>query len=121
MYKLMILIEPQDDWTSIDEAWPQFLHHAENMPGLLREVTCRVDDVLYGDSSYALIHELHFENQDAARKAMASPEGRMAGKILQALTNGRMTLLLADHKEDELENIRKFKSPIKKDTDVDIR
>jgi hypothetical protein len=42
--------------------------------------------------------------------AMASPQGRAAGKLLQAMTRGQLTLYLADHKEDDLENILKFKA-----------
>jgi uncharacterized protein (TIGR02118 family) len=109
MYKLIILIEKQDDWGAYDDTWPQFLHHAESMPGLLREVTCRVDTVLYGSSTFAIIHELHFESREALQEAMSSQAGRAAGKVLQSMTGGRMTLLFADHKEDEMENIRRYK------------
>lgn len=109
MFKLMILIENLDDWTTFDNSWPQFLHQAEDMPGLRREVTNRVDSVLYGTGNYAVIHELYFDSLAAAEEAMSSPPGREAGKILQRITDGRMTLLFADHKEDDIENIRKYK------------
>jgi len=42
--------------------------------------------------------------------AMASPQGQAAGSVLQQLTAGRMTLLVAEHREDSLENIRKQSS-----------
>jgi uncharacterized protein (TIGR02118 family) len=110
MHKLMILIDSLADWTAFDDTWPQFLHQAEDMPGLKREVTSRVDSVLYGKGRYAVIHELYFDSLDAAQEAMSSKPGREAGKILQAITDGQMTLLFADHKEDDIENIRKYKS-----------
>lgn len=108
MYKLIILIEDQDDWERFDAAWPQFLHEAERMPGLQREVTSRVGTVLFGNAPYVLIHELYFDSQQAAQQAMASEPGSRAGHILQQITKGRMTLLFADHREDDIENIRRY-------------
>ena len=110
MHKLMILIEALEDWTLFDDSWPQFLHHAEEMPGLRREVTSRVDSVLYGKGGYVIIHELFFDSLASAQEAMSSTPGREAGKILQGITGGRMILMFADHKEDDIENIRKYKS-----------
>ncbi len=109
MYKLVIMIGPLDNWAAFDDAWPRFLHQVENMPGLRREATSRVDAILYGTSQVALIHELYFDSQAGARQAMESPSGSAAGQLLQAMTRGQMTLFLADHKEDDLENILKFK------------
>jgi uncharacterized protein (TIGR02118 family) len=108
MHKLVILIEHTEDEAALDAAWPQFLHLAESMPGLRRETTSRVEQYLYGPSLMALVHELYFDSLEAAQSAMASPQGRLAGRQLQAMTGGRMALFFAEHKEDELENIRKF-------------
>ena len=115
MHKLMILIETLDDWTIFDDTWPQFLHQAEDMPGLRREVTSRVDSVLFGKGDYAVIHELYFDSLGAAQEAMSSTPGREAGRILQGITGGRLTLLFADHKEDDIENIRKYKNADEED------
>jgi uncharacterized protein (TIGR02118 family) len=109
MYKLVILIGPLDNWAAFDEAWPLFLHEVENMPGLRREATSRVDTVLYGTAPVAFVHELFFDSLDDAQGAMASPQGRAAGRLLQAMTGGQLTLYLADHKEDDLENILKYR------------
>lgn len=111
MYKLVIMIGPLDNWAAFEEAWPRFLNQVEGMPGLLREATSRVDTILYGSAPVAFIHELYFDSLEAARQAMASPAGSAAGKLLQAMTRGQVTLFLADHKEDELENILKYKKP----------
>ena len=109
MYKLVIMIGPLENWAAFDDAWPDFLHEVENMPGLRREATSRVDTVLFGSTPVAFVHELFFDLLDGARAAMASPQGRGAGKLLQVMTGGHLTLYLADHKEDALENILKFK------------
>lgn len=109
MHKLVILVETPEDLDTFDDLWPKFLHHAERMDGLKREATSRIDNVLYGNSSYYLIHELFFDSQQAIQTAMTSDAGQSAGEILQRMTQGRMVLMLADHKEDDLENILKFK------------
>lgn len=111
MQKLVILVEPLDDERAFDDAWPQFLQLSERMPGLMREATCRVEDVLYGRYQPVFIHEMFFESIGAIQAAMSSPDGQAAGELLQKMTAGRMTLLIADHKEDEMENIRKYHSP----------
>ena len=110
MHKLVILIETLEDQAFTD-AWPEFLHAAEQMPGLLRESTSQVDDILFGATSYSLIHELYFETPQALQRGMSSPQGQEAGRILQEMTQGKMVLLFADHKEDDLERIRRFHQP----------
>ena len=107
MYKLVILIEPQDHNPEFDQRWPQFLAAAERLPGLRREVTSRVDRVLSGSMSAQLMHELHFDSLKAAGTAMASPEGQAAGALLQEISGGKVTLMLADHSQDDLAHIRK--------------
>jgi len=111
MYKLVILIEPLDDASAFESSWPDFLHHSERMPGLRREATSRVDAMVLGQIPVGLMHELFFDNQASAQQAMTSLHGRQAGKVLQQITQGKMTLFFADHKEDEMENIRRYQKP----------
>jgi uncharacterized protein (TIGR02118 family) len=108
MYKLTILIEPPHDLQAFEDSWPRFLHQAERMPGLQREATVRVVDTLFGESQIYKIHELFFENREALQAAMASSPGQAAGQVLQGITAGRMTLLIAEHREDSIENLRKY-------------
>ena len=103
-----MLIETPEDTLSFDEAWPTFLRQAEKMPGLAREATIRITNVLFGSDHIYMIHELFFENQTDLHAAMASPQGQASGQILQKITGGRMTLLIAEHKEDHIENILKY-------------
>ena len=118
MYKLVILIEPQLDILRFEDSWPKFLEYAEKMPGLIRETTSRVDRVLAGNCMVEKVHELYFESMEAALEAMASPDGQAAGKILQAMTGGNMTLMLAHHLEDELENIKRYRAGADDDADA---
>lgn len=109
MYKLIILVES----TSIPgfhNFWPRFLHAAESIPGLRRESTSRINQVLYGDVQYALVHELYFDSLPALQAGLASPSGKEAGRLLQDMTGGRVKLLIADHSEDDLENIRRYRT-----------
>ena len=104
VHKLVILIEPPTDLVGFEESWPLFLHEAERMPGLLSEASIRVVDTLYGEHQIYKIHEFFFENRKNLKKAMTSPCGQAAGKILQQITNGKMMLLTADHWEDRFES-----------------
>jgi len=110
MHKLVILIGPLEDRRTLDDAWPDFLHQAELMPGLQRESTSHVESVLYGTGQYIQMHELFFNSLPELQAAMASAPGNAAGSLLQKMTQGKMSLLIADHKEDDLENIRKHKT-----------
>jgi uncharacterized protein (TIGR02118 family) len=108
MYKLVILIESDVNEKSLNDLWSQFLHNVEQMPGLLKETTSHIDRILYGDHKCSLIHELYFNSMETLQEAMSSPSGCIAGEVLQKMTGGKMTLLLADHREENLVNIRKF-------------
>lgn len=109
MFKIIILIGPVAETPAFGEEWPQFLHHAEAMPGLLREATIRVKQAFYGESDIRMIHELYFENRPKLNMAMASHPGQAAGQVLQQITGGQMNLLVAEHKEDSIENLRSYR------------
>ena len=111
MYKLVIWIEPLADWGRFEAEWPAFLRLAEALPALRREATSRVEQFLYGDARCRWVHELFFDTLAEAQSAMASPAGQAAGRRLQQMTGGRMTLFLAEHKEDDLAHIHQFSSP----------
>lgn len=110
MHKLVILFDMPEDWQAFDDTWPQFLHQVEEMPGLRREAFCRVESFFFGSCRIVQMHELFFDSFDEAQQAMASPEGQAAGQLLQAMTGGRMSLFIADHKEDDLSRIKQFKT-----------
>jgi uncharacterized protein (TIGR02118 family) len=119
MYKLIILVE-STSMPGFHNFWPRFLHAAENIPGLHRESTSRVSQVLYGDVQYALVHELYFDSLPALQAGLASPSGKEAGRLLQDMTGGRIKLLIADHSEDDLENIRRYRT-LKQDENSQTR
>jgi hypothetical protein len=116
MYKLVILIEAPVNWEALEKAWPDFLHHAERMPGLVREASCRVVLPLSGQH-YIQVHELFFETLAEAEEAMASPEGRATGRLLQQVTGGKLTLFIAEHKEDSITAIRRYQKQVQSSND----
>ena len=109
MYKILIMIDTPQDAQLFEQSWPEFLHQAETMPGLRRESTSRVSSILFGDSPTGMIHELFFDTLEDLKAAMASPQGQATGQTLQRITDGRMSLLLAQHTEDNLDRIRAHK------------
>jgi hypothetical protein len=109
MHKLVIMIES----TAVPDFhvfWPRFLHAAESIPGLRREATSRVSRVLYGDLECSMIHELFFDSLATLNSGLASEAGKEAGRLLQEMTGGKVKLLVTDHAEDDLANIRLYKA-----------
>lgn len=108
MFKLMILIEPDIEQAAFFEGWPRFLEHAEQMPGLQKLITAPVHQNLYGKFHPLMVHELHFESEEKLEAALASEHGTAAGTILQEITGGKVSLLVAAHMEDSGENLRRY-------------
>lgn len=101
MHKLIILVDPPENEMQFETLWPEFISLSARIPGLRRETTSRVTFQMFGKHSFSLIHELYFDNPAAAREALNSPLGVQAGQTLQRITSGHVTLLLADHLEDD--------------------
>ena len=104
----MIVIPAHVEEPVLNASWPNFLHAAENMPGILREASVRVVTTLFGGQEISMVHELYFETLTDLQEAMQSPEGLAAGQIIQELTQGQMTLLVGEHREDDIENLRNY-------------
>lgn len=109
MHKLVIMIETPADPLAFENEWPKFLRLAEKMPGLVKETSSHVESVLFGSFTVSFIHELLFADSQGTYQAMASPQGREAGLQLQQMTGGRVILLTADHREDDLAHINQFR------------
>lgn len=105
MFKLMIVVESQIDMLKFEKSWPEFLKLAEQMPGLRKESFSPVYARVYGDAQITMVHELYFDTPDALQEALGSEVGQKAGRKLQQITEGKFSLLFADHLEDELKNL----------------
>ena len=111
MHKLVILIHVPEHDRTFDLGWPEFLHSAEEMPGLRKESTSRVRFMIFGGQEVSMIHELYFDTFSTLEQAMRSEAGKQAGEVLQRITGGRCSLLFADHHEDLISNFRTPKKP----------
>lgn len=109
MHKLVILIAPQTDPQAFQSQWPLFVRQSEAMPGLRRVASSQVQNFLFGEQSCVQMHELFFDSGEAALDALSSPEGQQAGRLLQEITGGQVTLFLAEHREDDMKRLRKFR------------
>lgn len=102
MYKLVILLNDYDE-----RNWPAFLHLVEGLPGLRREATTRLTEVLAGAAPAPLVHELFFDTREALQMAMASPLGHSAGRLLQTMSRGQVGLFIAEHYEESADALQK--------------
>lgn len=116
MYKLIILFDQPDDPTTFGRNWEIFLRMAEQMPGLRRENTSRIDRVIFGGRKMRphMIHEFHFDDRAALDAALASDAGQQAGEWLHQFTGGNFVLLSAPHHEATENEIKKTSTPKKK-------
>jgi len=72
-----------------------------------------VEQFLYGTTAISQMHELFFNTKPEAERALSTPPGQQQEQLLQQITGGMVSIFFAEHKEDDLENIRKYKSPSK--------
>lgn len=102
MYKLTLLFHKPDDPLAFETRWSEaFVPHAERMPGIRRVAVSRVTGGLEEDVDVHLMHEFFFDDADALRKAMASPAGQSAGRVLMEIAGPFVTLFFSEHLEEE--------------------
>ncbi len=111
MYKLTLIFAPPTDPIAFQDGWQTFLRLSEAMPGLRRETVSHVDAVLQGQPGIYMIHNLYFDSRTALEAALKSPAGQQAGAHLQAFTQGRVTILLAEHREAHEQEFRRSIAP----------
>lgn len=106
MYKIMLMIPRRVNFGVFDDRWPEFLHLAEQMPGLERESTTLIQEDVYGQGLYSRVYEFFFPDKTALLRGLTSPAGEKAGQVIHEITAGQVTILIAEHKEDQLTHIR---------------
>ncbi len=107
MYKLVLIFAPPEDAAQFQTAWQTFLGLAEAMPGLRKETVSHVDALIEGNPNVYMIHNLYFDSREALETALQSPAGQAAGLHLQNFAGGRVTILMAEHKEAREEDFRR--------------
>jgi hypothetical protein len=105
MYQLLILLPLDVDINAFDEGWPKFLRLAEKLQGLQKETISRIDRGIYGHNQIQRIYSFIFNDKYAFEKALTSPEGEQAGKLIHQISGGKVILLSSHYLEDSLDNI----------------
>jgi len=112
MYQLIILIPLTVNINSFDEGWPDFLEAAELMDGLIRESVSRIDRGIYGQNNIRRIYSFLFHDKSSLEKALISPLGEKAGKIIHEITGGEVILLSGSFQEDTLDRIQSWEDTV---------
>ncbi len=97
----MLIFRRPADVTGFETRWSEeFVPKAEKMPGLRRVAVSRVYGGAAGEVDVLLVHEFCFDDAQALRQAMTSPEGQAAGRALMGFAANQVTLCFAEHMEE---------------------
>ena len=94
MVKLVALYTTPPDPDAFDRHYRDVhLPLIERWPGLRRLEAGKVTGAVGGPAPYYAMAEMYFDDADALRAAMRSPEGRAAGDDLQGFARGLVAML----------------------------
>jgi uncharacterized protein (TIGR02118 family) len=94
MVKLVALYTAPPDSDAFDRHYRDVhLPLIQRWPGLRRLEAGKVSGAVGGPPPYYAMAEMYFDDADALRAAMRSPEGRAAGDDLQGFAKGLVTML----------------------------
>lgn len=100
MVKLVALYKKPADPQEFDDRY--FNGHCplvNQIPGLKRVEVAKITGSPAGESEYYLIAELHFENMDALKAGMSSPEGKAAAKDVMSFAKDIVYMMFAEDKK----------------------
>lgn len=102
MVKLIAMYKKPADVAAFDEHY--FNTHiplSNKMPGLKKVEISKVLGTPMGESEYYLMAELYFEDMDALKAAMSSPEGKAAAKDVMGFAKEIVSMMFADVVEEK--------------------
>jgi uncharacterized protein (TIGR02118 family) len=100
MVKLIALYKKPADVKAFEEHYfGTHLPLADKIPGLKKVELSRVTGSPMGDSDYHLMAELYFENMDALKAGMSSPEGKASGKDVMSFAKDIVYMMFAEVEE----------------------
>jgi uncharacterized protein (TIGR02118 family) len=100
MVKLIALYKKPADVKAFEEHY--FNTHiplTNQIPGLKRVEISRVNGSPMGESEYYLMAEMYFDNMDALKAGMSSPEGKASGKDLMSFAKDVVCMMFAEVEE----------------------
>jgi len=69
---------------------------ARKMPGLKRLEVSHITGSPGGEAKFHLLAEMYFDNQEAMKAALASPEGKAAGKDVMSFAGDLILMMFAE-------------------------
>jgi uncharacterized protein (TIGR02118 family) len=97
MVKLVAMFSKPEDPAAFDRAYfDEHLPLNAKTPGLRRTEVTRVTGALRGESPWYIVTEMYYDDADAMRAGLASPEAAEAGKQLMTFAKGLATFYTAD-------------------------
>lgn len=102
MVKLVALYKKPADAAAFDEHYfGTHLELAAKMPGLLKTEVTKFTGSPMGESEFYLMAELYFNDLDALKAAMSSPEGKAAAKDVMSFAKEIVSMHFADVVEEK--------------------
>jgi uncharacterized protein (TIGR02118 family) len=106
MYKLVAIYKKPEDTQAFDEHYFNIhLPLASKMPGLRKAEISKIVGSPMGQSDYYLLAEMYFDDMASLENAMASAEGKAAGKDLMGFA-GKLVNMMFAKVEDKVPAVR---------------
>jgi uncharacterized protein (TIGR02118 family) len=100
MVKFIALYKKPNDIKAFEEHYfDVHMQLASKIPGLKKIELSRITGTPMGESEYHLMAELYFENMEACKAGMSSPEGRAAGKDVMSFAKDIVNMMFAEVEE----------------------
>jgi len=95
--KLVALYKKPADVAAFEQHYTE-IHAplAKKMPGLRKLEVCRFTGSPGGEAKFHLMAEMYFDNHEAMKAALASPEGKAAGKDVMSFAGELIHMMFAD-------------------------
>lgn len=95
--KIIALYKQPPDAKAFDNKYyDEHIPLAQKIPGLQLIEISKVNGAPAGDPAYYMMAELYFDNLDAVKTGMASPEGLAARKNIESFAGGLVTMMFAE-------------------------
>lgn len=97
MVKLVALYKKPADVAAFEKHYKE-IHTplAKKMPGLRKLEVCHFTGSPGGEAKFHLMAEMYFDNADAMKTALGSPEGKAAGKDVMSFAGDLIHMMFAD-------------------------
>jgi uncharacterized protein (TIGR02118 family) len=100
MVKLLAFYKKPQDPAEFDRKYhEEHMPLALKMPGLRKCEVAKVKESPMGEPNFYMVAELTFDNMDSLKAAMASPEGKAAGKNIMSFAADIVHLVYAEMEE----------------------